>query len=87
MKSLNDSLVSPSELGFGAAQQVSNEISLAADVDVTLVWAAAQALIQCSGVALLLTAVQFTHKDVVGPQHFVFTVCAEPNKHKEKGKS
>lgn len=80
---LKDSLVSPSELGLSAAQQVSDEIGLAADVDVALVWAAAQALVECSGVALLLTAVQLTHKDVIGPQHLVFTVCAEPDDHGE----
>lgn len=80
---VNDSLVSPSELWLGSAQQVCDEIGLAADVDVALVWAAAQALVECSGVAFLLTAVQLTHKDVVGPQHLVFTVCAEPDNHRE----
>lgn len=78
MNQLKDLLISPSELGLSTAQQVSDEIGVAADVDVAFMGAAAQALIKCSGVALLFTAIQLTNKDVVGPQYFVFTICAEP---------
>lgn len=65
---------------------MSDEIGLAADVDVALVRAAAQAFIECSGVAFLFTAIQLTHKDVVGPQYFVFTICAEPE-HQRQNKT
>lgn len=55
-----------------------NEICLTAHVDVALVGTAAQALVQCSTVALLLAAVQLANENVVCPKDFVFAVSAKP---------
>lgn len=55
-----------------------DEVGLAAHVDVALVGAAAQPLVQGSTVTLLLAAVQLPDQDVVGTQHFVLAVGAKP---------
>lgn len=54
-----------------------DEVGLAAHVDVALVGAAAQPLVQGSTVTLLLAAVQLPNQDVVGTQHFVLAVGAK----------
>ena len=78
-------LVTAGELRLGAAQEVGDEVGLAADVDMVLVRAAAEALVQGGAVALLLSAVQLAHQDVVCPQHLVLTVGAEPADGGERG--
>lgn len=57
-----------------------DEVGLAAHMDVALVGAAAQPLVQGSTVALLLAAVQLPNQDVVGTQHFVLAVGAKPGR-------
>jgi len=71
-------LVNAGELGLGAAQQVGDEVGLTADVDVALVRAAAEALVQRGAVALLLGAVEHAHQDVVRAQDLALAVHAEP---------
>lgn len=62
-----------------------DEVGLAAHVDVALVGAAAQPLVQGSAVALLLAAVQLPDQDVVSTQHFVLAVGAKPaGRHKTR---
>lgn len=62
-----------------------DEVGLAAHVDVALVGAAAQPLVQGSAVALLLAAVQLPDQDVVSTQHFVLAVGAKPaRRHKTR---
>lgn len=78
-------LVPSCELGFGSAEEVGDEVGLAADVNVMLVRAAAQALVKGGAVALLFAAVQLADQDGVSPQDFVFAVSAKPSLKEKKG--
>lgn len=71
-------LIASCELWLCPTKKVGNEVSFTAHMDVALVGATAQSLIQGSTVALLFTAVQLTHQDVVCSQNFVLTVSAKP---------
>lgn len=71
-------LVASCKLRLCPAEEVSDEVSLAAHVDVAFVGATAQSFVQGSTIPLLFTAVQLPHQDVVRPQHFVLTVSAKP---------
>lgn len=73
-----NSLKASCKLGLCPAQEVSNEVGLAAHMDVAFMGAAAESLIQCSAVPLLFAAVQLPDKDVVRPQHFILAVSAKP---------
>lgn len=72
-------LISASKLWLGPTQEVCNEVCFTAHVDVVFVGATAEALVQGSAVALLFTAVQLTHQNVVSSQHLVFAVGAKPD--------
>lgn len=71
-------LVAPCKLRLCSSKKVSDEVGLAAHVDVAFMGATAQSLIQGSAVPFLFTRVQFSHQDVVRPQHLILTVCAKP---------
>lgn len=63
---------------------MSDEVGLAAYVDVALVWAAAQTLVQRRTVAFLFTAVQVPDQDVIRSQNLVLTVSTEPKNEERK---
>lgn len=71
-------LVASCKLRLCPSKEVSDEIGLAAHMDVSFMGATAQSLIQGSTVPFLFTWVQLSHQDVVRPQHLIFTVCAKP---------
>lgn len=71
-------LVASCKLRLCPSKEVSDEVGLAAHVDVAFVGATAQSLIQGSTVPFLFTGVQLSHQDVVRPQHLILTVCAKP---------
>lgn len=63
-----------------------DEVCLAADMDVALVGAAADTLVQGSAVALLFSAVQLPYQDVVRSQYLVLAVSTEPERKRREGK-